>query len=385
MGKGTVRVRAALIAGAVLGAVCFVGALGSPASALTTSNFVATGHDMDYHCSGGDSNECAYLQIVLNRVRNGSSLPVLTLDHGAELTNSLMILGIPFDNVDPNDATALNATALVDGSGNKLFSAIVTASDQGCGGCDNDATSSANINARTADIKTFFNAGGGILALAGGDENADYYNFVPLPNVASTPVSAPFTVTSAGSALGITDAMANCCATHNSFLPPSSPLVALETDSAAKTETIAAFDVIIGGGGFETTTVSAPTTLPIPVTAPIPTVFVSTTTESTTTTTESTTTTTEPEVIATEPPVTEPPATESPTIAPTEPPAVAAVTGSQGVAGTGLARTGGPLGEFAWIGTALIAFGAAILLARRRLVAAGPMANARHLRGRSRR
>jgi hypothetical protein len=58
-------------------------------------------------------------------------------------------------------------------------------------------------------------------------------------------------VTPEGAKLGITNEMANCCETHNSFeFPPPAPLVTLEKDTAGKAETIALFEGEIGMKGF---------------------------------------------------------------------------------------------------------------------------------------
>jgi hypothetical protein len=228
---------------------------GTAAAASGGANFVATGHDMDYHCTqaSGDeaAQECAYFKIVVTKVRNGSSKPILVLDHGTEAKDALVKVGLgPVVTVDPDNAGAMSAVKFTGSSGVPNYSAFIVASDATCGGCDNDPTGEANINARKGDIKTFFNHGGGILALAGAENRDVYYQFVPLLGLTSTAVTAPFTVTTKGAALGITSAMANCCATHNSFELPSAPLVTLETDTAGKAETIAAFNVTIGGGGF---------------------------------------------------------------------------------------------------------------------------------------
>lgn len=252
--QGSARRVAALLAagGFVLLGLSMAMVSVSDAAGVPTSgaNFVATGHDMDLHCSGGNIDECNYLKIVTDKVRNGSALPILALDHGTEVPVSMGKIGeSPVTTVDPDNAAALNAVKFTSPTGNPLFSAIIVASDATCGGCDNDPTGEANINARAADFKTFFNHGGGILALAGANNRATYYNFVPLGLTAAA-VSPPFTVTAKGTAIGITTTMANCCATHNSFALPTSPLVVLETDTAGLAETIAAFNVSIGGGGF---------------------------------------------------------------------------------------------------------------------------------------
>jgi hypothetical protein len=257
----------------------------SSAGASTGANFVATGHDMDLHCAFGSTDECEYLKIVVDKVRAGSTLPILAIDQGSEVKTALEAIGFTgageVVTVDPAEAATFAATPFVDGAGHPLYSAIITASDATCGGCDDTPEGEANINARAADFASFFNAGGGILALAGADEFETYYDFVPL-KVAATAVEPPFTVTSDGATLGINEEMANCCATHNSFAIPPAPFVVLENDSAGQAETIAALGVAIGEGGF------------VPVTPPVETPKQET--KTTTTTTASTATTTTPTV-----------------------------------------------------------------------------------------
>src|SRR5690242_4604115 len=51
-------------------------------------NIWVTGHDTDYHCAV-ELNSCHYLQIALTYVMNGSSLPVLALDHGSEVATAI--------------------------------------------------------------------------------------------------------------------------------------------------------------------------------------------------------------------------------------------------------------------------------------------------------
>lgn len=246
-----------------------------PTSAYASgANFVATGHDMDYHCSGGTTEECEYLKIVVDKVRSGSTLPILAIDQGTEVERALINAGYTGTGevvtVSPLETTTFNSTAFVDSSNHPLYSAIITASDSTCGGCDNTPEGETNINARAADFATYFNHGGGILALAGAENYETYYNFVPL-SVGATAVSPPFTVTPEGEAIGINTLMANCCATHNSFSIPKPPLVVLEDDSAEKAETIAAFNSVIEEGGFKTgKTETTPTPTPTPAPAPAP-------------------------------------------------------------------------------------------------------------------
>jgi PKD repeat protein len=279
------------------------------ASAAFAGNFYATGHDQDFHCAIGTADECAYYKITTSFVRGTSTLPVLILDRDNSTTSvpggtgqadrpyeSVQALNLAYSNgasptptassppyvvEDPQglQTTIINGTPppgistsstwattpLLDGSGNPLWSAIIVASDTNCGGCDlnnNDGThlDSDAINARTSDITNYFNAGGGLLYQAGATNayNADgvsgkdvYYASVPVP-VGGQPVSPPFTVTSDGAALGITDAMVNCCATHNSFTLPGtgSVLKTAETDSSGLAESVFLQSGAVCSGSF---------------------------------------------------------------------------------------------------------------------------------------
>lgn len=243
----------------VLLSVAVFALISIPASA---GNIYLTGHDLDLHCSGG-APQCHALGLALDFVASGAptpTKPMLFLDSGTELqtaagqsttkaVNSIQGAGNPFNFVvmDPTSASFVSTPL-----NTSTYSAIAIASDFTCGGCDLNATEEAAINARKGDIASFFNAGGGLLYLAGADELASYYGSVPIAATA-VPVTAPFKLTSAGVTFGLTDpGDDNCCATHNSFAtPPSgSALVVLETDSAGNAETLIAKDAKIGGGGI---------------------------------------------------------------------------------------------------------------------------------------
>ncbi len=137
-------------------------------AAATGGNFIATGHDMDFHCGGAfpSTDECSYLKVVVDELRNHSaqpSAPILALDQGTQLTTALAAAGYTAPgevvSVDPSNATVFNATPF-DAAGTPLFSAIITASDSSCFGCDNTAAGETNINARASDFQTYFNDGG---------------------------------------------------------------------------------------------------------------------------------------------------------------------------------------------------------------------------------
>jgi len=195
-------------------AVAVVVASAAPAMA---GNIFLTGHDNDYHMffEGVGSPPSNQLSAALSFVRNGSSLPVLTFDSGSELTTDLTALGIPFTNVDPN-----NAAAVTDSLFNHLiYSAFAVASQSSCGGCDNSPSGPANLAAHETAIQSFFNSGGGILALAGAaDPNA--YSYVPesATNAGGSPPVSGYVQTAFGATLGIP--AVNGDPTHNFFNEP---------------------------------------------------------------------------------------------------------------------------------------------------------------------
>ena len=234
-----------------------------PAQAFA-GRLVATGHDADSHCSGYDgAGQCHFVQAAVAYVRGGApvpSRPLLVLDcsPAGNVSRALVnaaVPGGPHQVVCPSaSVAAFNGLPLTTAS----FSAMVV-------GSSIDAlslTDTAAINARKADIATFFNQGGGILAFAGdsnGDDPADpYYQFAPI-GIGGKAVVAPFRLTTDGQALGFQDSVngigtnddINCCPTHNSFQEPApgSALQVAERDSSVPPapETLFADGTISGG------------------------------------------------------------------------------------------------------------------------------------------
>jgi len=222
---------------------------------------VVTGHDIDLHCSG-HFEQCHFVDVALRYVRAGSpnpSLPVLIIDRpdldvSRALDSTFGLGGVPIVIVDPR-TEEFTALPLDPGA----FSAIFVASDSTCGGCnlnEYDSTPDSDaLNARAADITSFYNGGGGLIVGSGANHGdgdpatgADtYYSFLPLPAL-GVAVAPPFSLTQAGRDLGLTDGSGgtsddiNCCETHNSFaLPePGSALTVAETDSQGSAETLIA-------------------------------------------------------------------------------------------------------------------------------------------------
>jgi hypothetical protein len=211
-------------------------------------NLWLTGHDMDFHCTGGAG--CNTFGIALNFVRQGAptkTKPILVLDEGTQVAtaaaqaattarNTVEGAGVAFPLTVVNPTSPAFATTVISTAN---FSAVVIASDSTCGGCDNTVASITAINARSAELQAFFSAGGGILYNAGASNRATYYASVPIP-ATGVAVSPPFTIQPPGATLGMLVADANCCATHNSFAIPSpgSQLIVAETDSAGSAETL---------------------------------------------------------------------------------------------------------------------------------------------------
>lgn len=221
-------------------------------------NLLLTGHDMDLHCAGGSG--CGNYGVALNYVRQGAptkTLPMLVLDEGTQVQsgasqaltkakNAVEGAGNTFPMTVVNPTSVAFATMPINVT---LYSAIVIASDSSCGGCDNSTASITAINARSAVLQAFFTAGGGLMYLAGGSNRATYYASVPIP-ATGLAVTPPFTITAAGTTLGLVVAESNCCATHNSFAVPAagSPFVIVETDAAGLPETLIVTGGTVDGG-----------------------------------------------------------------------------------------------------------------------------------------
>jgi hypothetical protein len=241
-----------------VGLALTLAALLLPASTASAGRVIASGHDADLHCTG--MQQCGFVRAAVQYVRAGApkpSLPVLILDRldldvVTALDNAFGPGVVPREVVDPRSPQFF-ATSIT----TSRYSALVIASDITCGGCDlnePDSTPDSNaINARSAEIASFFNAGGGIYAGSGaGHGDGDpatgpdtYYSFLPF-TVAGIPVSRPFCLTPVGIGLGLEDQICpepgrrngsrddiNCCTAHNSFLEPASLVQVAERDLGA--------------------------------------------------------------------------------------------------------------------------------------------------------
>lgn len=230
----------------------------------TAGPIFLTGHDPDFHAQGslGARNllTSALNYVTGNTTFSGtdkflwvesrpSSVPGGHLIGENGLGSIGLTLGLNYDRAD---AAELGA---VDFSG---YTALVVASS--FGGLLSRAELDELIS-RSADIASFVNNGGGLLALAecypcganllAGTTAPDLFGFVPLSGIVPLGTSGPYTVTAAGAAapFGLTSADVND-PTHNSFLLSSVPsaLTVLDTQPDGNAVTLAGTTTISDGG-----------------------------------------------------------------------------------------------------------------------------------------
>lgn len=162
------------------------------------------------------------------------------------LSTLLLTLGQDYDVARAADLATVNFSN---------YTAIAVASTFG------GMLTSAEINAliaRSLDIRTFINNGGGLFADAecDGGTNCDasnvaaphgaMYGYLPI-SASSVSTTAPYTVTAFGASLGLTNLNVND-ATHNSFAN-SAGLNIVDNDAAGKPTTLAGV-VTVNDGGF---------------------------------------------------------------------------------------------------------------------------------------
>ena len=243
-------------------AVAAAAALTLTAGAAQAGEIFITGHDPDFHAQGQLSGQ-NQLNVALNFVTNGTyndgSTKFLWVESHDPIGSGhrrgydgLSFIGVGSGNVDWVDAAGLAGVDFSD------YSAIVVASSFG------GMLTTAEINAliaRSADIKSFVNAGGGVAAFAecflgdlgcGGSETVtigtQLFGFLPV-NVSAVATVAPYTLTPFGLGLGLTESDVDDCCTHNSF-SATGGLQLVDFDQNGVATTLAG-NVRIGGGGFE--------------------------------------------------------------------------------------------------------------------------------------
>jgi hypothetical protein len=211
--------------------------LGLSVGPARAGSLFLTGHDPDFHASvGGNSagaqqiNQSA-IGFVMDPVYNtyvaGGVDKFLFVESSIapppghiDGENGILASGYaPGTDYDRHDASTLNAA--LDQLGTN-YSAIVVASDFGGILTQNELDI---LNSRSTDIISFLNAGGGLYAMAEGNNgagltpNGGWFGFLPFI-VSSTNLNqseAGFTVTPFGQSLGLADSDVNGNASHNIF------------------------------------------------------------------------------------------------------------------------------------------------------------------------
>jgi hypothetical protein len=210
---------------ALMASVATVALIG--ANAAHAGSIVLTGHDNDYHWNfgagpGNGGPAGIALKAEVDFAENGlgtiftPKTAILAFDQGTELTAALAGLG--FLNVTRVSSLTGSDAALFNPAN---YGAMVVASETTCGGCDNTAAFIAMLATATnkAAIASFFNAGSGIVGLAGAtDPNA--YAYVPstATNPGGSPPTTGYVTTPAGVLFGLPDVNGNT--THNFFSEP---------------------------------------------------------------------------------------------------------------------------------------------------------------------
>ncbi len=206
--------------------------IGTWSGPVLAGSIVLTGHDPDFHAVFGEAGEITFnqsaIQFVMDPAFNSFkaggvnkflfvesqiSPPGGHVDGLGGLTNSGYTLGIDFDM-----ATAVTLNAALTQLGT-TYSALVVASD--FGGILTQAELDI-LNARSPDIISFLNAGGGLYAMAESNTGAGLtpgggqFGFLPFATT-STAIGycGPISVTPFGASLGFTSF--NTCADHNFF------------------------------------------------------------------------------------------------------------------------------------------------------------------------
>ena len=236
-----------------------------------------TGHDPDFHAQS-EAGAQNLLRIGLNYARNGDGTtatnigarPVLWIEsdpvedggipagHRFGLTGLRSIgylavgeMGVPTEGYyefhDADELTAAFWTTVTTAN----YSAIGVASTFGGILRLSELT---NLNNHTAAITAFFNSGGGIFAAAEGTEGSlayvatdGFFNWIPISVPASSTPAPPYSVTAAGSALGLVDGDVDS-ASH-SYFNSDGGLDVISRDAAGRIMTLAGVRIIGGGGG----------------------------------------------------------------------------------------------------------------------------------------
>jgi hypothetical protein len=257
--------------------LCYV--LWTVAPAMAGSVFLS-GHDSDFHASYGGTNAIGAQHInqraisfILDPafnpyaasgirmflwVESNIPVPVGHIRGKAGIVASGYVEGVDFEH---HDASTLDAELSLLGA---KYAAIVVASD--FGGTLTQAELDI-LNARSADIARFINAGGGLYALAESNSdlsaqltpNGGHFGFLPfvVSEASVDQLETGFGMMPCGASLGLTDADVNGNFSHNYFVATSG-LCPADTDAVGRTMSLVGRPTLC----LETKAVSVPAASP---------------------------------------------------------------------------------------------------------------------------
>ena len=222
---------------------------------LFAGNVFITGHDPDFHASQGGNAPGAQNIIIraLNFTRAGYTAPILYVQSNTNNTalgdhtdseQGLIASGYTAGNTPGNHYVKVNATQFAT-TNLSAFSALFIPSDHGGSLAGDDL---AAVNLRAADIQSYVNAGGGLVALAEDGfrtpaaSNPQPANFAFLPFLVSAPALSQsetgYTLTPFGAGLGLTVNDINGNASHNIFTA-FGPLNVVDRDASGNVISLA--------------------------------------------------------------------------------------------------------------------------------------------------
>lgn len=238
------------------------------ASTANAGNIFMTGHDVLLH-----SGQNSFDNLILDYLRNDDE-PAADYDIGLFRTDLGGVGALGGNTLEGfGTLTEFNVSqgaTVVDDAFRASFVAFLAGIDvfvipshRNCGGCNMTTESADVLEALSAEITDFFNAGGDIYANSGSSDTT-FYNFLP-PGVATSglPIggSSGFSCTAAGNAIGITGSgctnpgsnMINGFPTHSRFVDFDDDFTVFET-RGEEVISIGLRDGVIGDDGIGTTT-----------------------------------------------------------------------------------------------------------------------------------
>jgi hypothetical protein len=216
----------------------------------TAGNVFVSGHDPDFHATGGPNTLGAQhiIQDSLNFARDADTRPILLLESnlsnlllGDHLDSELGLIasGYTAGTTAGNHYVKVNASQFAT-TNLSLYSAIFVPSDH-CGtltGNDLEA-----LDNRTSDILNYVNSGGGLVALAEDGfhqpttdgSTPQLFGFLPFLVTAAPheEFESGNTLTAAGLGLGLTNADINSNFSHNDFIATGGMTV-VDTDAGGE-------------------------------------------------------------------------------------------------------------------------------------------------------